>query len=745
MIHSATPYRPLRQAMRTDLTLVPQSFRGQAGLVVGDPLTESFHHLNEQEGALLQLLDGQRSAHDVKVAFERRFAPHQISLHEIQHYVTDFGSKGLLQVSGQQMGANLFRRSIRKRSKEAWARWKNPLSIRFRGINPDKMLNAIAPFTSWLFSPWMVIAAVMLWLLAAMTILMDWTAFQSRLPVAQEFFSRENWIGLACVVAFTKAIHELGHGVACKRYKSRCHELGILFMIFVPTLYVNTSNSWKLSNKWQRIWIALAGIYVELTLASMCTFLWVHSSSELVQSVSLNVMAMCSLSALIVNANPLMKFDGYYALSDLLEIPNLRSRSGDYARDLFMHRVLGMDAKKERHAAGRTKSWLLGYCVACYIFGWILIIGIAAALNALFSKAGLDWVSTCWLTVSLTLMHFRPIRQMHARLKEQGVHSKQRIRLSVCAATLMLFLGGFLFVPVANYSRGECSLEPQVVHAIHSPATGWIDEFGAFNGQRVNADQPVLRIFDPDLATKLEKTRGQLVSLQRELEVTRSAPSSTPGFRFRSTQLRARLEVTQAELTALEEQSDGLQAVAPHHGVVIAKTVSRSGIDDPQKLEGLQEWSFHSNHAGTPVRDGQPLGYVVQQDRWVARLLVTEHKVSQLEVGQPAEVAIPGYRNPFLSGRVASIARQSLQDSDDAMQEQDATFASPSHRMQRERANRQSDATFDVLLVLDSVDQPLKLWQTGLAKIRLSNRTMADQATDAVHQWLFSATPMDIR
>lgn len=744
MTHSATPYRPLRQAMRSDLTIVPQTFRGQAGLVVGDPLTENFHHLNEQEGALLRLLDGERSAHDIKIAFERRFAPHQVSLHEIQHYVTDFGRKGLLQVSGQKMGANLFRRSIRKRSKEAWARWKNPLTIRFRGINPDKMLEAIAPFTSWLFSPWIMIACGLLWVLAAMQILMHWTEYQSRLPLAQEFFSQDNWAGLLCVVAVTKALHELGHGVACKRYKSRCHELGILFMIFVPTLYVNTTNSWKLSNKWQRISIALAGIYVELTLASLCTFIWIHSSSGVLQSVCLNVMAMCSISALLINANPLMKFDGYYALSDFLEIPNLRTRSGDYARDLFMHRVLAMDAKNEKHSTDRTKRWLLGYCVACYLFGWILVLGIAAALNALFSKAGLDWVSTCWLTVSLALMHLRPIRQIHSRLKEHGMHSKQRIRMSACVVALMVGLGGFLFVPVANYSHCPCSLEPKVVHTIHSPANGWIQAFSVLDGQPVQADHPILRVFDPELASEVEKTRGQLVSLQRELEVTRSAPSSTPSFRFRAAELRTRIQAAQAELKSLEQQSAGLQAMAPHDGVLIARTVSRSGVDDPHKLEGLQEWSFNPIHVDTPVRKGQRLGYVVQANRWVARLLVTERKVSQLELGQLTHVAIPGYRNLILQGRVASIARQSLQKSDDATQGDADETASSSHQMQRELASRQSDATFEVLVELDSVPQPLKLGQTGLAKIRLSNTTLADQAAGALQQWLFPATTQPV-
>ena len=164
-------------------------------------------------------------------------------------------------------------------------------------------------------------------LAAAALVFTHFDAFQARLPTFQQFFAGHNWLLLAAALAGAKVLHEFGHGLACKRFGGECHEMGVMLLVFTPCLYCNVTDSWMLPSKWRRAAIAAAGMYVELALAAGATFLWWFSNPGIVNSLSLNTMFICSVSTLAFNANPLLRYDGYYILSDLLEIHNLRQKA----------------------------------------------------------------------------------------------------------------------------------------------------------------------------------------------------------------------------------------------------------------------------------------------------------------------------------------------------------------------------------------------------------------------------------
>jgi hypothetical protein len=217
---------------------------------------------------------------------------------------------------------------LKKRSDEAEAagfkqKLTNILSIRFRGFDPDRMLTAMNPFTAWFFTWPTFIAMLLLGIGAASLIFAQFDTFQAKLPSFGEFFEAKNWIWLALVMALTKVAHEFGHGLACKRFGGQCHEAGVMLLVLTPCLYMNVSDSWLLKSKWQRAFIAAAGMYVELIIASIAVFIWWFSQPGMVNQLALNVIFVSSVSTLLFNANPLLRYDGYYILSDLLEIPNL--------------------------------------------------------------------------------------------------------------------------------------------------------------------------------------------------------------------------------------------------------------------------------------------------------------------------------------------------------------------------------------------------------------------------------------
>ena len=140
-----------------------------------------------------------------------------------------------------------------------------------------------------------------------------------------------------------KIIHEFGHGLTAKHFGGEVHEMGILFLVLTPALYCDVTDSWLLPNKWKRIWISAAGIYVECFLASIATFVWWYSTPGLLNSLAMATMFICSVNTIMFNANPLLRYDGYYVMADWLEIPNLRIKSTQFFAYLIQEKVLGLE------------------------------------------------------------------------------------------------------------------------------------------------------------------------------------------------------------------------------------------------------------------------------------------------------------------------------------------------------------------------------------------------------------------
>ena len=194
--------------------------------------------------------------------------------------------------------------------------------------------------------------------LAAITlVLVQWDKFQSKLPTFEQFFSAENWLFLGATMAIVKILHEFGHGLSCKKFGGECHEMGLMFLVFTPCLYCNVSDSWMLKNKWQRVFIGAAGMYVELILASVATFLWWFSTPGMFNFLCLSVMFICSVSTVVFNGNPLLRFDGYYIVMDMLEIPNLRQKSTEVLKRWFQSKCLGLELQDNPFLPRRNLFW----------------------------------------------------------------------------------------------------------------------------------------------------------------------------------------------------------------------------------------------------------------------------------------------------------------------------------------------------------------------------------------------------
>ena len=319
---SAEP--PVKLKMRGDLTFDRQTYQGVEYWVVKEPIGQKFYQFPPNVVYLLKLLDGTRSVEEIIDQYHEDHSPKRITRNDLQQLMTRFHKDGLVISDASGQGSELLRRARKSIAMERIGSMTNILAIRYKGFDPERILNALIKWTWWLFTPTAVIVTLVLAMIALTSVVANWAEFQARLPGFDAFFDVKRWYMFAGVLCFAKVVHEFGHGLACKRLGGECHEIGFMLLVLTPCLYCNVSDSWRLPNKWHRAAIGAAGMYVEVILATIATLVWWFAEPGVVQDVCLQFMLVSSISTVLFNGNPLLRFDGYYIMRDVLEIPNLQ-------------------------------------------------------------------------------------------------------------------------------------------------------------------------------------------------------------------------------------------------------------------------------------------------------------------------------------------------------------------------------------------------------------------------------------
>ncbi len=260
----------------------------------------------------------------------------------------------------------------------------NPFWIRIPLGNPNAALKALQPYLGWLFSGPATIAALILMAAAGFRLLADWDRFSA---ASVAVFAPDNWLWLLLAWLGLKFVHETAHGLVCLRYGGSVRESGVILAFLAPLAFVDVTSGWGFGSRWQRIHVSLAGMYMELLLASLAIFGWSFMDSAVAAHLMYNVIVMASVSTLLFNANPLMRFDGYYILSDLVQIPNLWSQSTQVLKQACSHALFGVRSTLPV-SLGRA-AWLLRtYGIAAMLWRVTICVSLLIAGSVLFHGAG---------------------------------------------------------------------------------------------------------------------------------------------------------------------------------------------------------------------------------------------------------------------------------------------------------------------------------------------------------------------
>ncbi len=436
--------------MRPDLAVRETRYQGTPYWVIKDPVGLNYFRFQEEEYNILLWLDGHSSLDELKRRFERQFAPQKIGLDELGRLIGTLHRSNLVIADLPGQGPQLMKRRREKRRQKLLGTLTNILAIRFKGIDPERILTAMLPYTRWFFSKWTATLCILFGLSALLLVAVQFDVFRAKLPTFHQFFAAQNWIWLAVAMAITKVIHEFGHGLSCKYFGGECHEMGVMLLVFTPCLYCNVSDSWMLPSKWQRAFIGAAGMYVELVIASMATFVWWFSEpGTIVNQLALSTMFVCSVSTLMFNANPLMRYDGYYILSDLTEIPNLRQKASTILHRKAGKWCLGLKEPDDPFLPERHQAFFALYSVASAIYMWLVTFSILYFLYKVLEPYRLQIIGQILAGFSLVSLVGMPLYKLGRFFYLPGrIDQVKKPRLFATLGVLAVVVAAIVFIPL---------------------------------------------------------------------------------------------------------------------------------------------------------------------------------------------------------------------------------------------------------------------------------------------------------
>lgn len=720
------PDQPLRLRSRRDLIASQQQYRGQTQWVLKDPLSLNYFRLQPEEYAILQLVDGRRTLSEMLAEMQRRFPGINLTAQELWRFVSSLFGMGLLLSDGPGMSEHLLRSHAVRKKRQRMAGAFSLLAIKLPGVDATRLLDRILPWTRWTFSPLAVCCSLLLVLAAGGLVLVEFETFQSRLPAFEQFFRLENALWLAAALCFAKALHELGHALSCKRYGGECHEMGVMFLVLTPCLYCDVTDSWMLPSKWRRAAIGAAGMYVELTLASICTFVWWFSEPGLLNHLALSLMFVCSVSTLAFNANPLLRYDGYYILSDLVEIPNLRQKASAVFRSVLVKLCLGVQLPRDPFLPDKGRALFLLYAVAAFLYRTLIVFSILWFLTKAFHPFGLKIIGQSLAVISGTGMLAIPlVKGLLFTARSVRSNHVNILRLSISALAISAGVIAAFRVPLPYEVMCALEIRPVDADAVYADTNGQLAEVSVTPGQFVPEGDIIARLENSDLDYEIELLRHRQEAYVAQLETLRHA-------RLRDSQAGASIPAIEEALAGIREQmqlkldqQQQLTIRAKRSGVVLPPPTR----PEPHDKAELSEWSgtlLDQKNLGCHLLAGEMFCQIAADAKQSkAMLVIDQGSLEFIKPGQPVTILLDQDAGHQLSGVIESVARKELTYVPPALSNKHGgqiPTLTESGGLERPQS-----VVYQATVLIDDPRQELRPGAIGQAKIKVGQQTVANR------------------
>lgn len=498
----------LQIRLREGVVVKRQFWRGELWFLLNDEVSGNMHRINMQAYQFIGRCDGNLTVQhiwDALLLDKEDAAPTQ---DEVIELISRLNQLSLLYTVQDTDVSSLFERRKAKRSQDQSAHM-NPFAIRIPLGDPSKWLNQLDDLAALIFKP----AMLWLWLtcitIACLVASSEWAALMAHAKMHM-LTPRYLTITLLCF-PIIKALHELCHGLAVRHWEGSVHEFGISLLVFVPAPYVDASSANAFSLRSQRMAVSAAGIMLEMLIAALGLFVWLNVQAGLVQDIAFACMVIGSISTLVFNGNPLLRFDGYYVLSDYLDIPNLATRSHLYWQAI-MKGILTFQYTQPFELTQGEKKWLILYNPLSFAYKCAISVFIILWLGSQWFLIGT--IAAIYMGITIII---KPLFKSVSQLLDNTAPGKDlstvkrnlmMLSISMVTAVFMIPLPFSTVTPAVVWMPEKAQVRPE--------ENGFIKALPVKSGQAVKQGDVLAIIDNPKLTKQREKLTSKLDGLKAD-------------------------------------------------------------------------------------------------------------------------------------------------------------------------------------------------------------------------------------
>jgi putative peptide zinc metalloprotease protein len=585
----------LRPRLKDQARIRRHTYRGEVWYVVQDPASGRLHRLTPASYQVIGLMDGDRTMDAVWNAAVEQLGDDAPGQEEVVRLLSQLHAADLLQTEVNPDSAELFERYEKQVRTRTRSYWRNPFSIRLPLWDPDAFLRRTMPWLRPLFGRAGAVLYALVVGAAALLAAVHWSDLTEN--VTDRVLSAHNLLVLWLTFPVIKLLHELGHGYAAKAGHAEVHDMGILLLVFMPVPYVDATASGAFRSKWRRALVSAAGMLTETFVAALAMFVWVAVEPGLIRAVAFDVMLIAGVSTLIFNGNPLLRYDGYYILSDLVEIPNLAQRGNQYWRYLAERWMFRTRNAEPPQMASGERAWFLLYPPAAFMYRTLVMVAIV-----LFIAGEWFFIGVLLALWGVTTMVLLPLWKFAGYLIASPRLAQRRaraIRMSAIGAAAVLAFLCLVPMPLRIQTEGVVWLPEEA--NVRAGADGFVRTVRVPPGTRVTPDTALIESYEPVVTAQLAVQEARITELQARLDAQLFAD-------------RVQAELTRQELA---RETASYERMLERAG----QLVSRSAV------EGRFVLAQADDLPGRFHKKGQLLGYVTQDASTVVRVVVSQDDI----------------------------------------------------------------------------------------------------------------------
>lgn len=605
----------LRPRLRAQVQVQRHKHRDQVWHQVADASTGRRHRLNREAWNFIGCFNGQLTVGEVWDSVVQSDGDQALTQDEAIRILEQLSSAELLQCDLPPDIGALFRQKDKQARRRRWAAM-NPFSMRVRLFDPTRVLSRFDPVLPLLFSR----AAFVLWLVlvaAALPLLVRYWAELKAFGLSHADSPRYLLIAWF-VYPLIKALHETGHALAVRRWDGEVHDAGFTVFVLIPVPYVDASAASGFVQRSRRAVVSAVGIMIELLIASLALYIWANVQPGMVRDVAFVVMVIAGVSTLVVNGNPLVRFDGYFLFCDLIDVPNLDQRSRNWWVTFLQRRLLGADMPVVALAAGERK-WMVLYAPLAWTFR--LYLGIQTMLWAAAKSALLGLLFALAFVAFMLAGPIRTVSRLVLQLMQAGERRRTRVVVAGIAVALVLVT---MVVPMPFGTTAQAVVWLPEQAQVRAGAEGFVREIRVRDGEQIAPGQVLAVLDEPELLASLDEANSRLTSLRTEqYNELRHSRSRTLGYE---------------------------QAIA-HAEAEVARLDERAGqLTIRSEVEGRMVLARQDDLHGSFLKKGTVLGYVMTPVSATVRAVVPH-----------ADAALVRERTRSVSVRLEDNAGMSVQ------------------------------------------------------------------------------------